>query len=105
MSRREYERARYAVAKGRRRHMLTRLTSSHADESMRLYADKAVYSPHLARLLFQRSRIQAQVGDPSAKSTLHSAFAILKRVRPNEGRFAEELSEADFDELVGIWER
>lgn len=79
--------------------------SHHVDQAIQLYAGKAAHNPQLARLLFQRSRIQTLTGDPSAKSTLHGAFALLKTIRPNEGRFAEELSEADFDELVGIWER
>ena len=72
---------------------------------MQLYASNPAYNPHLARLMFQRSRIQTLTGDSSAKSTLHRAFAIRGRIGANDDRFAEELSEADFDALVGIWER
>lgn len=77
----------------------------HIDEAMQLYASNPAYNPHLARLMFQRSRIQTLTGDSSAKSTLHRAFAIRGRIGANDDRFAEELSEADFDALVGIWER
>ena len=72
---------------------------------MDLYASNTAYSTHLARLVFQRSKIQTLTGDPGAKLTLHSAFAIRGRIRSSGNRFAEELSEMDFDELVGIWER
>ena len=72
---------------------------------MEIYARNAAYNPHLARLLFQKSRIQALTGDRNAKSTLHSAFAVRGKGVANDNRFAEDLSEADFDELIGIWER
>ncbi len=81
------------------------LHSHHIDKAIDFYASNAAYSPHLARLLFQVSRLQTQVGDPRTKSTLHNAFAIRSRITSNGNRFAEELVEADFDELVGIWER
>ena len=81
------------------------LHSYHIDKAIEFYTSNAAYSPHLARLLFQLSRLQTQTGDPSAKSTLHNAFAIRGRITSNGNRFAEELVEADFDELVGIWER
>ena len=72
---------------------------------MEFYTSDAAYSPHLARLLFQRSRIQTLNGIAGAKSTLHRAFVILSRISSNNNRFAEELTGADFDALVGIWER
>ena len=87
------------------RKLTNALHSYHFDKAIEFYASSAAYSPHLARVVFQLSRMQTQTGDPSAKSTLHNAFAIRGRVLPNGTRFAEELVEADFDELVGIWER
>ena len=77
---------------------------------MPFYDRDPAYKPHYARLLFQKSRIQTLTGDPSADLTLHTAFAIRVTIRggvlgPNDKQFPEELSEADFDELVGIWER
>ena len=79
--------------------------SFHIDKAMQIYASDTAYSPHLARLVFQQSRIETLTGDRNAKSTLHSAFAIRGRTVANEDRFAEDLAEADFDELIGIWER
>lgn len=87
-----------------RRHDYERATY-YIDGATQLYASSAAYSPHFARLLFQRSKIQALTGDPSAKPTLHSAFAIRRRIRPYDNRFAEELTETDFDDLIGIWEK
>lgn len=74
---------------------------------MKIYTSDAAYTPHLARLLFQQSRIQTLTGDPNAKTTLHIAFTTRGRLVSawNDLRFAEDLSEADFDELIGIWER
>ena len=72
---------------------------------MQFYKSDTAYESHLARVIFQQSRIQAVFGYESANLTLHKAFKVRGGVRPNESRFAEELSEADFDDLVGMWER
>lgn len=77
----------------------------HLDGGMQLYASSAIYTPQVGRLVFQRSRIQTLTGDPRAQSTLHGAFVIRRRIMPYDNQFAEELTEADFDKLVGIWER
>lgn len=45
------------------------------------------------------------MGKPDANKFLHSAFAIRGGFCPDDKRCAEELSEADFDKFVGIWER
>ena len=81
------------------------LSSHNLDEAKQFYSSDAAYDPHLARVVFQQSILQAMTGDKSTKSTAHAALAIRRRVIPEENRFAEDLSEADFDELVTIWER
>ena len=79
--------------------------SHHIDEATQYYGSKPNCDPHLARLLFQRSRIQTLTADSGAMSSLHDAFAIRAALRPDDKRSAEELTEADFDDLVGMWER
>ena len=81
------------------------LHSHHLDEATQYYGSKPGYDPHFARLLFQRSRIQTLTAGPGAQSFLHDAFAIRVAMRPHDKRSAEEMTEADFDELVGLWER
>ena len=81
------------------------LRSHLLDQATQHYGSKPVSDAHLARLLFQRSRIQTLTARPGAKKNLHDAFMIRLILRPNDKRSAEELTEADFDELVELWER
>ena len=101
---RSYERAKYELP-WQMQELADSAHRYHVDEAMQLYGSHAAYHPKLARLVFQRSRIKTLTGSPSAKLTLHSAFSIRRQIRPTGNRIAEEMTEADFDELVGIWER
>lgn len=85
--------------------MLITLHSHHINSATQYYITKPDSDPHLARLYFQQSQIPTLTVGPGATSFLHRAFAIRAAMRPDDVRSAEELTEKDFDELVGMWER
>ena len=87
--------------------MLIHLPNSHhIDEALEYYySRKPDCDPHLARLYFQESRIPTLTVGTGATRFLRRAFAIRAALRPDDKRCAEELTEADYDELVGVWER
>ena len=91
--------------------------TKHADASLRRFLDKAeqfyksdaAYIPHLARVVFQRSRVQHLTRDMGEMKTYFDAFALRAAIRgaikAEDKPYEDKLTEADFDELVGIWER
>ena len=81
------------------------LHSRHNYQAQQYYSGKPECEPHLARLFFQRSRILKLTDNSDMKVPLNRAFSIRRAIRPDDKRSADELTEADFDELVGLWER
>lgn len=101
----DYKSAMYQTYPDRPRKDTDAPHSHHTDEATLFYGSENAYEPHLARLFFQRSKIETLTGSSGANSFLHTAVALRGRIKPEDKRSAEELSEADFDELVGIWEK
>ena len=84
--------------------MLTSASREHLLGAALLYVNPGQES-QLARVFFQQASLETLTRGSQAADMLDHAFALSAPHRPDDGRAAEELTEADFDELIGLWER
>ena len=79
--------------------------SHHCDKAFRHYATSPAHISHLARLTFLQSVIQMLTNNPEWRTTAQKAFVIRGMIAWNGDRAPEEMSLADYDELVWVWDR
>lgn len=76
------------------------------DQAIQILKYSIYHKGEHARALFLQSRIFQSAGDnAAAQDGLNKSVAIRRQIVENDLRQAEEMSEADFDDMVVIWRR
>lgn len=73
---------------------------------MKIFSSRPYYKNELARTTYKKGQMLLAMGEEWGASELfQEAFRLRQALVPRDTRSIEELSEADFDQLVIFWSR
>ncbi|KAK6855174.1 hypothetical protein PG995_008706 [Apiospora arundinis] len=89
------------------------LRNSHNEQSERLVdqalsvwsVDKSAYLPEIARTTFLKAKVAMALDRETEAIGLYRKAASMRKVLTSQAKKHDQLSEADFDELVTFWSR
>ncbi|KAK4143116.1 uncharacterized protein C8A04DRAFT_29132 [Dichotomopilus funicola] len=74
--------------------------------ALKIFSARSYLINEYARTAYKKGVVLKLMGQHGAASKrFEEAYQIFKRLRPQDHRTAEDLTERDFDQLVGFWSR
>ena len=86
------------------------MSRSLLDQALKIYRDREYYDPEKARALYKKGKLLQHVareGNKNKKS-LNEALDLYRRLKKEKGDFRrgiDELTDADFDDLIVFWSK
>jgi hypothetical protein len=80
----------------------------HIDEALRIFRERVIFQPELARATFLKSNILKACGDADEARTgmlRGKSFQMYAELRRGAVPGIGEPSQADFDDLIAFWSR
>jgi ATP:corrinoid adenosyltransferase len=86
------------------------MSRSLLDQALKIYGDREYYDPEKARALYKKGKSLQHVvmeGNKSNKS-LNEALGLHRKLKKEKADFrrgVDELTDADFDDLIVFWSK
>jgi hypothetical protein len=86
------------------------MSRSLLDQALKIYGDREYYDPEKARALYKKGTLPQHVVGKGIKSkkTLNEALDLYRKLKKEKADFRrgiEELTDADFDDLIVFWSK